>query len=189
MKEQSDFLGQVLEAVPAAIFVLDDTAIVARFNQAVIRELQVEPARDAGPGFGDLVRCAGAAQAGCGHGSACGDCEIRASIVAAIGGASTLGLQVEKSWRSAQGERERCLRVSAVPLRADGARRVVLTVDDVSELVQLRGCLPICSHCKKIRDSDDYWASVEQYVQQHSRAKFSHAICDSCLDELYPEDD
>jgi len=51
----------------------------------------------------------------------------------------------------------------------------------------LRGFLPICAHCKKIRDDDGYWHQLECYVTDHSDAKFSHGICPECLHEFYPE--
>jgi DNA repair exonuclease SbcCD ATPase subunit len=51
---------------------------------------------------------------------------------------------------------------------------------------QLKGLLPICASCKKIRDDKGYWQSVEQYVSAHSEAQFSHDICPECLKKLYP---
>jgi hypothetical protein len=52
----------------------------------------------------------------------------------------------------------------------------------------LGGLLPICAHCKRIRDDRGYWSQVESYVSQHSEAEFSHSLCPSCLREFYPED-
>ena len=51
----------------------------------------------------------------------------------------------------------------------------------------LGGLLPICSHCKRIRDDKGYWSQVESYVSQHSEAEFSHSLCPQCLLEHYPE--
>lgn len=56
----------------------------------------------------------------------------------------------------------------------------------LSEVKTLRGFLPICASCKKIRDDDGYWQQLERYVQAHSEAKFSHGICPECAKELYP---
>jgi len=53
----------------------------------------------------------------------------------------------------------------------------------------LRGIVPICSHCKKIRDDKGYWSQVEVYVQKHSEADFSHSICPECARKLYPDFD
>jgi hypothetical protein len=57
----------------------------------------------------------------------------------------------------------------------------------MSEIKQLSGMLPICSHCKKIRDDKGYWNHVEEYVSQHSEAVFSHGICPSCIQKIYPD--
>jgi PAS domain S-box-containing protein len=50
----------------------------------------------------------------------------------------------------------------------------------------LRGLLPICSGCKKIRDESGKWWNVEEYVAMHSEADFSHTICPPCRKQLYP---
>jgi len=50
----------------------------------------------------------------------------------------------------------------------------------------LRGLIPICSNCKKIRDDEGYWHQVEVYVRDHSDADFSHGICPDCFKKLYP---
>lgn len=54
------------------------------------------------------------------------------------------------------------------------------------ELKILRGILPICASCKKIRDDKGYWAQIETYVRQHSEAEFSHSLCPDCAKKLYP---
>jgi hypothetical protein len=51
----------------------------------------------------------------------------------------------------------------------------------------LRGLLPICSHCKKIRGEEGAWHVVEVFVRDHSEADFSHSICPECLNRMYPE--
>jgi uncharacterized PurR-regulated membrane protein YhhQ (DUF165 family) len=57
----------------------------------------------------------------------------------------------------------------------------------LSEVKTLRGFLPICANCKKIRDDEGYWNQIEGYIQKHSDAVFSHSICPDCAKELYPD--
>lgn len=57
----------------------------------------------------------------------------------------------------------------------------------IGEIKTLRGILPICAHCKKIRDDQGYWNQLENYIQSHSEADFSHGICEECLRQHYPE--
>jgi PAS domain S-box-containing protein len=52
---------------------------------------------------------------------------------------------------------------------------------------KLQGLLPICAHCKNIRDDEGYWHQVEAYVTRHSDATFSHGICPDCMKKLYPD--
>ena len=49
----------------------------------------------------------------------------------------------------------------------------------------LGGLLPICSHCKKIRDDQGYWEQIEDYVSDHSNAMFTHSLCPECIEKHY----
>lgn len=59
----------------------------------------------------------------------------------------------------------------------------------LAEIQTLRGIIPICSHCKKIRDDKGIWEQIEIYIQQHSDAVFSHGLCPSCMQDLYGKED
>ena len=59
--------------------------------------------------------------------------------------------------------------------------------DTLRHIKRLQGLLPICAACKKIRDYQGCWEEVEQYVQAHSEASFTHSICPDCSRRLYPE--
>ncbi len=59
----------------------------------------------------------------------------------------------------------------------------------MEEIKTLKGIIPICSHCKKIRDDKGYWDRVENYISEHSMAKFSHGICPECAEKNYPHED
>lgn len=55
------------------------------------------------------------------------------------------------------------------------------------EIKTLRGILPICASCKKIRDDKGYWNKTEAYIREHSDAVFSHSVCPECARKLYPD--
>jgi CheY-like chemotaxis protein len=57
----------------------------------------------------------------------------------------------------------------------------------LDEIKQLRGILPICAKCKKIRNDKGYWEKIEVYIVEHSDAEFSHGLCPDCAKKLYPE--
>ncbi len=83
--------------------------------------------------------------------------------------------QVSEAWSREReaGERERAARAAAE--RA------------LNELQTLRGIIPICANCKKVRTGAGEWQQVEQYVREHSAAQFSHGICPDCARRLYPD--
>jgi sigma-B regulation protein RsbU (phosphoserine phosphatase) len=60
------------------------------------------------------------------------------------------------------------------------AGRVQELEDALSQVKQLQGLLPICSYCKKIRDEQNYWQRVENYLSEHTEMVFSHGICPDC---------
>jgi PAS domain S-box-containing protein len=77
-----------------------------------------------------------------------------------------------------------------------GRRVRVTAIRDLSkqkkaeeEIKTLRGILPICSSCKKIRDDKGYWNQIESYIKDHSDATFSHSLCKECAKRLYPDYD
>lgn len=55
----------------------------------------------------------------------------------------------------------------------------------LKEVRTLRGLVPICAECKKIRDDKGYWQRVEVYIENHSHARFSHGLCEDCIKKLY----
>ena len=57
----------------------------------------------------------------------------------------------------------------------------------LSEIKVLRGILPICSNCNKIRDDKGYWERVESYISNRTDVQFSHGICPECMQKLYPD--
>jgi tetratricopeptide (TPR) repeat protein len=59
--------------------------------------------------------------------------------------------------------------------------------DKIHEVKTLSGLLPICGHCKKIRDDEGYWNQLEGYISERTSATFSHGICPQCREALYPE--
>ena len=90
--------------------------------------------------------------------------------------------QAEQELKKHQGNLEEIVKQRTAELRAALMEKETL----LAEIKTLSGIIPICAHCKKIRDDAGFWQQVESYVQTHSEAKFSHGICPACLKELYP---
>ena len=72
------------------------------------------------------------------------------------------------------------------------AEKILLNEKDklqkaLDEIKTLRGIIPICSHCKQLRDDEGIWKRIEEYMYEHSEASFSHGICPDCMRKYYPE--
>ena len=70
------------------------------------------------------------------------------------------------AWKHAEQERERLVRELQSAL---------------NEVARLQAILPICSYCRKIRDDENYWHTVESYFARHTTTRFSHGICPECV--------
>ena len=69
--------------------------------------------------------------------------------------------------------------------KEEGERLLAELQATLAEVRQLQKILPICSYCRKIRDDESYWHSVEDYISRHTASKFSHGICPDCLESHF----
>jgi phosphoserine phosphatase RsbU/P len=77
--------------------------------------------------------------------------------------------------------------VRVVTLQERLANKVTELQATLDKVRQLRGLLPICSYCKRIRNEQNCWERVEVYVTEHTDAKFTHGICPTCLEAAKAE--
>jgi hypothetical protein len=102
---------------------------------------------------------------------------IRTDILTAHACAHVIGLVV--SWQFQRSRRDQFLAHREAELAHTQEQRAL------GELNVLKGILPICSHCKRIRTDEGDWSQVEVYVRRHSEADFSHSICPDCERDMY----
>jgi DNA-binding response OmpR family regulator len=74
--------------------------------------------------------------------------------------------------------------IRVVTLQQRLADRVRDLEDALRRVKKLRGLLPMCSYCKKIRNDQNYWQQVEAYVAEHAEVQFSHGICPACRETV-----
>lgn len=99
-------------------------------------------------------------------------------------------------WNAAPGSSERVIYSVARDITArkqaeeDRERLVRELQAALAEVRTLQEILPICSYCKKIRDDENYWQTVESYLSRHTNSRFSHGICPACYQkEVEPQFD
>ena len=76
--------------------------------------------------------------------------------------------------------------VSVHPLEIGGRQLAMMSLEDVTEIVELRGMVPICASCKRVRDDRGYWEQIEAYLIRRTKLEFSHGICPECFKKIYP---
>jgi hypothetical protein len=103
------------------------------------------------------------------------------TAVATVAGFFVLREHAGLQWQLANEIAERT-RAQEQQDRLIGDLRVAL-----ANVKTLRGLLPICASCKKIRDDSGYWNQIETYIHEHSEAEFSHGLCPDCVRQLYPD--
>lgn len=72
-------------------------------------------------------------------------------------------------------------------LEIDREKLILKLQDALEKIKTLRGIIPICASCKKIRDDKGYWNQIEIYIKEHAEVDFSHGICPECVKKLYPD--
>ena len=77
--------------------------------------------------------------------------------------------------------------VQIVELQRSLTERVRELEEALSQVKQLKGLLPICSYCKRIRDDQNYWQKVESYLSERTAVEFSHGICPECYEQVANE--
>lgn len=75
----------------------------------------------------------------------------------------------------------------SIEAQQERERLIQALQDALSQVRELGGLLPICAHCKRIRDDQGYWTQLERYISQHTKASFTHGFCPDCLERMMQE--
>jgi PAS domain-containing protein len=183
------FSRSILDAIPSPVFVVDEDVCILDFNDAALPLLGGQPASALHRRGGEALRCVNATDvpAGCGRAPHCRDCVVRNSVSESFQGRRVVRRATHMQLVGPAGAKDVYILVTTAPLAYEGEPFVVLILEDIGELLELRRLLPICASCKKIRDDAGYWHQVEAYITEHTDAEFTHGLCPDCLKKLYPE--
>lgn len=189
LSEMGEIVASILDAIPAPIFLVDDDVQILGYNLSAANLLAQDPEIVMRRRAGEILHCLHATETagGCGRADFCKDCLVRNSVYKSVRG----GQVVRKKIRMELVREGRpigiYLLVTTAPFNHQGNSRVLLILEDISELMELKTILPICAHCKNIRNDQEYWQSVEKYFSEHLDLEFSHGICPDCAQKFFPE--
>jgi len=179
----------LFDAVPSPVLIVDGDVRILDYNAAGAGLLGPDRTVHLLKRGGEAMGCLHSLEhpEGCGRSESCKGCVVRDSVGEVLRGGAAFRRRVTLATRSAPdgAVAEAELLVTAAPFVHEGTTLVLLILEDVTELALLRRIVPICSHCKKIRNDRDYWESVEGYLRKHTHLEFSHSICETCLKEHY----
>jgi PAS domain-containing protein len=185
--EKGDVIESILEAIPLPIFLVDEDVRIFWSNQSAAPLLDREPDLVFLKRCGEVMHCRHAMEstAGCGSTEFCKDCPIRNSVQQSIKGQRVVRKKNKMRMVGKDQVMEINLLVTTAPFAYQDESLVLLILEDISELLELKDIVPICAYCKKIRDDEAYWQSVEKYFKSRLNLDFSHGVCPECEKKLY----
>ena len=178
----------ILDAMPQPVFVMDGDYCIVDHNTAAAQFLKTNAPLVLRQLGGQVLQClhATCATGGCGASEFCQSCVVRNSVTEACRGQRVTRRQTKMELLENGQIRPVELLVTAAPFAYDGRQLVLLILEDISELTALRGLLPICAKCKKIRDAHSYWHRLEEYLGTYLHIELTHGLCPACAKELFP---
>ena len=188
MQGKSDLYPAILNAIPLPIFLVDEDIQIHELNLAAARLFGLEREMVLQQRGGNVLHCLHSTEVpeGCGKGTHCSDCVIRNSVMSCLAGHNIQRRRMKFTESNGEKKRDLELLVTVAPLPGS-YDRALLILEDITELTLLKNIIPICMHCKKVRDDHQYWQQVEGYFHSFIGVEFSHGVCPECLKEYYPD--
>lgn len=188
MKDKENFCTTVMEAIPIPVLVVNADVQILYYNSAASLLVGSDSEVVIRHRAGEVLHCihSTAALAGCGYSPFCTDCIIRNSVNQCVKGQKVSRKLQKMEMLQKDNVVKIYLLVTTAPLQYGKEPLVMVLLEDVIELRALRRLIPICARCKKIRDDQEYWHHVEEYLKDQLDVDFTHSICPECASELYP---
>jgi nitrogen fixation/metabolism regulation signal transduction histidine kinase len=192
--QNTEMMGAILDAYPAPTLVVDADGRALFINKSARRALAVETDAQYEAALlergGHLLHCVHEHDSpeGCGRGEACKTCVVRNSVRNALTTRAVTRARAVLQLDTGTSTVDAHFLVSTATVEHAGEKAVILTLEDISDLVKLTSLLPICYQCRKVRSEESYWVTVEDYLKQKADIEFSHCLCADCLEKHYPQE-
>jgi PAS domain-containing protein len=190
MNTQTDsFYRTLLDAMPLMIFVVDGDMRIHDLNAAAATVFGLEKAAILRRRGGDVLQCLHAQDVpeGCGGGPFCRTCVLRTAVTQSMQGQAVTRRRTKTNVLCGGSRKQLELLITASPMPGTEDPSTILILEDISEMSTLRNIISMCANCKRIRDDDEYWQSVESYFKTYIGVHFSHGICPTCVEVVYPD--
>jgi len=188
--DMNEYLRTVLDAIPFMVLVVDADMKIHYANLAAAHLLGGEYNPGSKRHCGEALRCIHAIETvgGCGNSTFCQGCVCRSSANIALDNTTVSRQKCNMTILKNGKPEEMYFDVTAAPFACQEEHLVMLLLEDRTELMLLRKIAPICMHCKRIRNADNSWEKIEDYLLRNNHLKFTHSLCAECRKILYPEE-
>jgi nitrogen fixation/metabolism regulation signal transduction histidine kinase len=177
----------VLNAMPEAIFLVDEDVRIHELNRSAASIFGIHPETAMMKRGGEALHCLRATDLsqGCGSGPACGECVIRNSVRKCLTERSVQQRRMKFQAMEDGKVKELEMFVTVSPLPTSDEHLALMVVEDISAHTLLKSLVSICMHCKKIRDDRQYWQQVDRFFNKFIGVDFSHGLCPDCAKQHY----
>jgi hypothetical protein len=187
--EIKDLAHNVIEGMPSMVFLMDEFPMIVGMNSLAKKMAGLLKINFYQKRCGELFHCVNSSDPeSCGTTEACKTCPIRDIYENTQTNGGVIRRRVEMTVCNGGGKQEtRFFVVTSYKIEAKSGGIVTLIVDDISELLQIKSFIPICTSCKKIKDDDHVWKKLEDYFRLQGEIVFSHCLCPDCLEKVCPD--
>jgi PAS domain-containing protein len=182
------FYRTVLDTIPIPVFVIDHDVTILDLNASAAGLIGIDKSTAYRRRGGDVLHCLHATDVpdGCGRGPACRECDIRNSVTKCLEGKTIIRKRINLQVMRDATHIDMQVLMTVSPLPDSGERLALLVIEDITEINALQSLIPICMKCKKVRDNQQHWKSMDDYFHEHAGVDFSHGLCPVCIKEVYP---
>lgn len=178
----TDMIRSVFDSIPSIIFVVDSDVRIQEYNAMAAEFLKVQRSAILKRRGGEALYCLHSSDVpeGCGRAPFCKNCVIRNSVTEAFQGSRVVRRRTRLEIIRDGNKIEIYALITTSSFIFKETPLVLLVIEDLSEIAELRRMIPICSMCRKLRDDKEAWFHLETYFKDHWDVEFSHGICPEC---------
>ena len=172
----------VFDALPSLIFVVDEDMKIQEYNAAAAEFLSGKRAAILKQRGGEVLHCLHSTDVteGCGRAPFCKSCVIRNSVAEALKGSRILRRRTKIDIIRDGHKTELYALITCSPFRYRDRPHVLLVIEDISIIAELKRMIPICSVCRQVQDEKESWSRIEVYFKKQWDVDFSHGLCPKC---------